>query len=320
MNNSEFKNALHDTKQAAKPLFNLTQGHLAEALAAGLGFRTSAAMWASQAEKMPPFSETAFIDRLGGLAEDPLTAHATAALVAGYRASVTITKRAERFGDIETVYDIAIVVTPPPGQVLPPSVAFRLPEFFNAAGFEKYRVDADYTHRVDDKHAVTRGGLGRKLLDTELQNGRWSGALYIYEQVQRVHPESCLGVVRSAMSRIVLSKLISTVSIDVFKPDTYEVGAWRLVMHVGHVVRDVFPDGTIPFVMPIMSKQRVIVGQYDRAHMPEPAMGQFVDGAFGIDVHTNGMPEAENPVPMEAVRELFQQAVHVRLRSAGITV
>lgn len=320
MIHSEFKNLIHDTMSAAKPLFNLTQGHLAEALAAGLGFRTAAAMAAHDQQPMPPFSESAFIGRLGNLANDKLTAHATAALVAGYRVGVTLTKRAERFGDIETVYDIAIVVTPPIGHVLPPSVTFRLPEFHNVAGIEKYRVDADHTHRVDDKYAVTRDRRGKKLLDTELQNGRWSGALYIYEQVQRVHPESCLGVVRSAMSRIVLSKLISMVTIDVFKPDTYEVGAWRLVMHVGHVVRDVFPDGTIPFVMPTMPKQRVIVGQYDRAHMPEPAMGQFVDGAFGIDVHTNGMPEAENPVPMEAVRELFQQAVHVRLRSAGITV
>jgi hypothetical protein len=320
MIHSEFKDLVHDIKSAAKPLFNLTQGHLAEALAAGLGFRTTAAMAAHDQQPMPPFSETAFIGRLGELANDKLTAHATAALVAGYRASVTLTKRAERFGETVTVFDIAIVITPPAGRTMPSSVVFRLPEFHNTTGTEKYRVVADYTHRVDDKHTVTRSGKGKELLDTELQNGRWSGALSIYEQVQRVHPESCLGAVRSAMARTILSQLISMVAIDVFKPDTYEVGAWRLVMRTGPGVRAVFPDGTFPFVMPTLPKQRIFVGQYDRQHLPLLERGQFVDGMFAIDINSNGVPEDENPVPIEVVRDLFLQAVHVRLKSAGITV
>jgi hypothetical protein len=66
--------------------------------------------------------------------------------------------------------------------------------------------------------------------------------------------------------------------------------------------------------------QRVIIGAYDLAHTPIPAEGRFVDGVFCIDVHTNGMSEKDNTVPMQAVRNLFLQAVHTRLRIAGITV
>jgi hypothetical protein len=200
------------------------------------------------------------------------------------------------------------------------TVPFRLPEFLNADGQEKWRVDADYTHRVDGKHAVTRGGLGRKLLDTELQDGRWSGALYIYDERMRSNPAGCLGSVRAAMARIILSKLITMVTIDVFKPDTYLDGAWRLVMRLGPGVRSVFSEGTIPFILPTLPTQRVIIGAYDRAHMPIPGEGRFVDGVFCIDVHTNGMSEKENPVPIQAVRNLFLQAVHARLKFAGITV
>lgn len=320
MNNPEFNSTVHDVKNAAKPLFNITQGHLTEALAGGLGFKSSAAMRVHEPNPMPPFSETGFIDRLRDLVDDPVTAQAAAALVAGYRIELTLTKRSEPVGAIETVFDISIVVTPPVGRTMPKSVTFRLPEFRNAAGQDKYIVDADYQYNFSDKFAVTRRRNGKDLLNSELQDGRWAGALYIREYVQRVHPGSCLGVVRSAMSRIILSKLVTMVTIDTFRPDTYEEGAWRLVMHAGQAVRDVFSDGTIPFVMPTLPNQRVIVGVYDRAHMPVPEEGRFVDGVFGIDVHSNGMPEDANPVPMETVRDLFLQAIHVRLTSAGITV
>ena len=320
MHKSQFKDWLHEAKNAAKPLFAISRGHLSEALASGLGFRTSAAMWAADADTVSPFSEAAFVDRLEDLADDPLTARAMGALVAGYRLDLTFTKRAERFGELETVFDIAIVVRPPANRDMQSAVPFRLPEFLNAAGQEKWRVDADYTHRVDGKHAVTRGGVGRKLLDTELQDGRWSGALFIYGERMRSNPAGCLGSVRAAMARIILSKLITMVTIDVFKPDTYMDGAWRLVMRVGPGVRAVFSDGSIPFALPTLPTQRVIIGTYDLAHMPIPGEGLFVDGVFGIDVHTNGVSERENPVPMQAVCDLFLQAVHTRLKFAGIAV
>lgn len=319
MQKSDFKSLLHETKNAAKPLFAISQGHLAESLASGLAYRTSAAMWADESDAMIPFSETAFIDRLAILAGDPVKARATAALVAGFRLDLTFTKRTAHFGELETVFDMAIVIRPPDGD-MPLTVPFRLPEFFNATGQEKWRVDANYTHRVDNKHAVTRRGLGRKLLDTELKDGRWSGALYIYDDRARLNPEVCLGSVRAAMAKIILANLITTVTIDVFKPDTYMNGAWRVEMRGGSAVHAVFTDGTIPFLLPTLPKQRVIIGTYDRAHMPIPGEGRFVDGVFGIDVHTNGMPEEQNPVPMETVRELFLQAVRTRLESAGITM
>jgi len=122
------------------------------------------------------------------------------------------------------------------------------------------------------------------------------------------------------MARTILSRLVAMVTVDVFKPDTYMDGAWRLVMRVGHGVRALIPDGVIPFVLPTLPPQRIVIGQYDRAHMPIPGEGRFVDGVFSVDVHSNGMPEASNPVSMVVVRDMFLQAVYARLRFAGITV
>lgn len=48
--------------------------------------------------------------------------------------------------------------------------------------------------------------------------------------------------------------------------------------------------------------------------------GRFIDGVFGIDVHSNGMPGTSNPVLMAFVRDLFLQSVRIRLTSAGIMV
>jgi hypothetical protein len=122
MYKSEFKDKLHEAKNAAKPLFAISQGHLSEALASGLGFRTSAAIWAAESETVSPFSEAVFVDRLTDLTDDPLKAHAVAALVAGYRLDLTFTKRAELLGELETVLNIAIVVRPPSNRVMQPTV------------------------------------------------------------------------------------------------------------------------------------------------------------------------------------------------------
>lgn len=319
MHDVEFQTMIHEIKNAAQPLYRLSLGHLTEAMAVGLGFQGRNGMRAARGTFERLFSERSFISRLTKLT-NPLTARATAALFDGYRATITMAKKPESFLDRETVYSITIAVAPPQGRSMPAFVGFRLPEFFDDTGAEKYRVDADYTHRVDGPDAVTRKREGRKLLDTRLIDGGWSGALYVYDPKQRVAPEGCLGTVRSALARTILAQFAALVGIDVFRPDTYDFGAWRVLMRAGHRVREVFPDGIFRFALPTLSTERFIIGQYDRQHQPLPGEGQFVDGSFAIDVHSNGVAEEDNPVPMEVVRDAFLQAVHARLESAGIAV
>lgn len=91
-------------------------------------------------------------------------------------------------------------------------------------------------------------------------------------------------------------------------------------MRIGHEVRAAIPDGLIPFVLPMLPPQHVIVGVQDHAHLPVPGEGGFVDGVFGIDVCSNEMPEASNSVSMAFVRNLFLQSARARLMSAAIMV
>lgn len=314
----EFQKTVHEVTDAAQMLYRITQGQVAESLAAGLGYKTLNGMRTARGESHRPYSETALVHRLEKLV-NPLTARATSALVDGYRLTMSYKKKPESMLDRETGYDIILEVTPSPGRPMPSFVGFRMPEFFYGdTDLERYRVDADPKYRVDGPDALTRHRAGRKVIHSRLIDGKWTGGLYIYDQQQRLTPETCLGSVRSALARTVLAQFAGPVAIDVYRPDTYQLGAWRVLMRVGNRVRDVFPDGTFAFPLPTLPSERFVIGTYDRQHQPFPDTGRFVDGVCAFDVTSNGMPEEANPVPMETVRDLFIQAVQARLQAAGV--
>lgn len=110
-------------------------------------------------------------------------------------------------------------------------------------------------------------------------------------------------------------RLGDRVLINIFKPDRYEVGAWRVMIKLRDPEALVWAGQPVPFELPELSElpnRRIDSDSKYRAILMKAGGecrmgGKFVDGIWEGDLYTNGCPEAENPTPIEDVRsELLQ--------------
>lgn len=100
-----------------------------------------------------------------------------------------------------------------------------------------------------------------------------------------------------------LNETQGAVSCKIWKPDEYQIGAWRVEVSIPQT------SGTLVFSLPSLQNRSCHADKgYARAVDGE-LRGCFVDGMWLGDVYSNGIAEDENPTKIDAVRNAFIENV-----------
>lgn len=109
-----------------------------------------------------------------------------------------------------------------------------------------------------------------------------------------------------------LQKTESGVSCNIFRPDHYEEGAWRVEIELTSPLADRVPS--LAFSLPELPHRmchpereyvRVIGGKLQ---------GCFVDRHWFGDVYSNGIAESENPTDIDTVKKVILDNIMKALR------
>lgn len=305
----------------AKPFFTVRQGHVCEAIACALGFRSDAALRSSRVDSTQPrfhkFNWTAFTERLSDLHGNERTAYAVATLAEGTTLDIEIKKHPpEKYSRYTHVqYEITATLSDYFGTSFRRELDFHLPTFFSR-GVEPYRVDSWWSHRSDlGDYAVTRHSSGRGLLTGKFIDGVWKGELYVYSSTHQQDDRSCLQSVRAALARSILPAATSVVCCDIWRPDRYDNGAWRVELRLGDSIARQVAGTELFFDIPD-AKHRLFICAEGYGH--PLTRGRFIGGLWLADLYSNSVPESENPTSISAVRSLLLKSVHESLSRAGI--
>lgn len=296
---------------------------LKEAHARGLGFRTEAAL-ADALKTSPELSPTVFdvegfIDRLAELTS-VATAEAISAMLDGVGLDVSIRKypdaRQRAHEHFDVAYDVEVRVTGLPAEALAGDVFFHLPQFGTATRGEPYRIDSAHDRRVTPDYPKTSDG-GRNTLVAKVVDGHWHGGLYIYAPEHQIDDGRCLTSVRAALAQAILPQLplppLGT-RCFIFRPDGYDLGAWRVEVRLAPGVWHYWGVSPFHFDVPQFAKRLFI---FKSCYKVDVDVGRFVDGAWIADLYTNGIAEAENPTGLTQVKRALLSSVNEQIRKAG---
>lgn len=307
-----------DLIEIAKPYFTLNRNQVRQAMAAACGFRNEAAFRAriagDPAWETRTFDHAAFVARLTELTKNPGTAEAVGVLLQGAVLDVSFTDRQAPSHALESTFAMDLSVNGVSPEVLASAPPFYLPQFFNHER-ELYRVDSAAWHRVDTyPYEVTRSRKAQRgLVTAELQNGGWQGGAYVYDAIHRTDSRRWQKSVMAAMARSVLPTLSAGVRCQIFRPDRYAYGAWRVELTLGPGARrHMGPE--FGFLLPRLPKRNwVCAADYGS---PVTA-GRVRDGRWEGDLYTNGIAEDENPTSIVDVHLAVVGALVARLGEAG---
>lgn len=286
---------------------------LTEAHAQGLGFRTQAALAAAfkATPDLPPrkFDKAAFIEGVAALA-DEATAEAISEILDGVSLDITVIKlsdqrqNAGRYADI--VYDVQVRVRGLSAARLDEEVLFHLPEFGLGPSLEPYRVDSAHDCRAITDYRKTRFGAGEATVVAKLVNGEWHGGFYVYAADHQADDAHCIKSLKAALARAILPRLPTRVRCSIFRPDGYQVGAWRVEARLSPGIQRFWSGSPLQFEIPQWATR---IFQMTREFKFGPYEGIFVDGVWKADLYSNGIKEAENPIGLTEVRRALIQCV-----------
>lgn len=318
---TSIKDHQSDLKQRIHALIPLKDSVLKEAHARGLGFRTQAALAAAlkATPQLPAraFSKTDFIFRIAELSDDT-SAEVVAEILEGVEFDISVIKRSEqhqragRFNDI--AYDVVVRVGGISAADLSKDILFHLPEYGREAGIEPYRVDSAHDRRAATDYRKTRFGAGEATLVGKLVGGRWYGGFYVYAPEHQADDTKCIMSLKAGLARAILPQLPTRVRCSIFRPDDYQMGAWRVEMRLPPGVQRFWDGSPFQFNIPQLNKRLFIMPP---GFSVGPSIGHFVDGVWKADLYSNGIEEAENPTSLAEVRQALLQCVDQLVVRAG---
>jgi hypothetical protein len=307
-------------KSAIAENLPVKESHLSEAIARGYGQRTHASLIASLASgntySPADFRHLAFIERLAELSNDRLMAEAAAAAADGIVIDVDITKRspARQRSDIyrDIGYEVLATVNGLSSESREASATFLVPADFSG---HRIRLASASTHKVDGEFAVTRHHNKRDLVTVKLAQGQWEGGLFL-----DIEPDAeDVRLVRSAKAALVreIIQVVSPwVNCRIFRPDTYDHGAWRVELSLGQAARAKIGSAEIIFDIP-QHQTRLVVPDDGYLFDINPPMGKhigkFKNGFWAADIYSNGVPEDKNDRSIAQLRVEFMRNVHTTL-------
>lgn len=102
--------------------------------------------------------------------------------------------------------------------------------------------------------------------------------------------------------------------INIYKPEAYDFGAWRVMMLLRDPTESVWGGHPIPFELPELNKRRISSDkefEYVIIKNGEYKLGGVFDsgGRWCGDVYSNGIFEQDNPTSIESVRTELHKTV-----------
>lgn len=297
-----------DLARRVRDLIPLKDSVLKEAHAVSLGFGSHAAL--KTALKSTPalpareFDKAEFVRRIAEL-NDTTSAEVVAEILDDVQLAISVVKRSEqrqeagRYSDI--AYDVDLVVTlgGRPGAALDNDILFHLPEFGRGAGTEPYRVDSAHDRRAETDYRKTRAEAGQTTLVAKLVSGHWYGGFYVYAPEHQADDTKCIRSLKAALARAILPQLPTRVRCSIFRPDNYQVGAWRVEMRLPPGIQRLWNGSPFQFVLPTLRKRLFVMESGYRFGLDT---GRFVDCVWKADIYSNGVAEAENPTRLAEIK------------------
>lgn len=126
------------------------------------------------------------------------------------------------------------------------------------------------------------------------------------------------GQLRELVEKFVMEnygKLRDRVLVNIFRPDGYDFGAWRVVVKLRDPSEMMIGCTPVPFSVPDLKGRIFIVDPEYRAmvNVPDAADpvfgGHFVDGEWRAHMYSNGFPEDKNPTPIPDVQQELSKSV-----------
>ncbi len=111
-----------------------------------------------------------------------------------------------------------------------------------------------------------------------------------------------------------LSQTEGIVSCEIDRPDGYDFGAWRVEITLGLQTLKRIGSGSVVFTFPTLQNR---IFHHDKGYaraIDGELRGSFVNDKWLGDVYSNGIPEADNPTKIEAVRDALIQSVMRAIR------
>jgi len=315
--------------EIASPYFKLNSDQVSEALVRGIGLGTRSGLHSGHVSRRLPLSQfnlTAFTCRLADLMNSWETAQATQALICGAVLDLQIeiypdSQRQPKYTHVP--YDVRAQlsgVTSPTNSTGP---YITLPEFFSGHGVEKFRVDSATLHRANrDKPELYPRARARDRYTTtaKLINNTWEGVLFVYSSNDKADDAQCLRNVRAAMARSILSSVTEGVHCEIYAPESYDLGAYRIVMRLSELTMDRLDNRFLAFDLPELQGWNPL---------PEPdnldvavkqgggrISGVFKDGVFLCDLYPKGFDAGR--LTAHRVKALLLHAVNARLEILDI--
>lgn len=117
-------------------------------------------------------------------------------------------------------------------------------------------------------------------------------------------------------------RLGDRVLIDIYKPDHYDIGAWRVTIKLRDREALIWNGQPVPFEFPELPERSLVCErEYAAVIVKEGGDcrlgGKFVDGTWKGDLYSNGCLETENPTPVELVRSELLRVVTERVDQFG---
>lgn len=297
-------------------LFHVSNSHLIEALSAAYGFKSHAAFLASKEPvEDDTFNRAAFIARLSTLT-DPLTACSVGVLLDGVTLKIDIQKR--QFQPVREVwYDVRVELS---GYERPVhgDLVFVLPER-DAGSAEPFRIDSTSDHRSQQVEPIVRSAHDGRLLTAQLVDGVWNGGMYVYAVEHQRDDRNSVGWVRAGLARAILSAL-APVRCDVYRPETYEHGCWRVRLVASPQVLSFWNDSSVTFDVPNIPYHRFHLengGYLADIRAGGPQVGRFVDGVWLSDLYPNGQRGLDNLRSARQVQSEIVKSMHAMLTIQG---
>jgi hypothetical protein len=310
-----------ELKRQVNELIPLKESVLKEAYASALGFRTeaalSAALKSSPVLSSRPFDENEFVERIAKLTDDA-TADVVIKVLKGINLDISVVKhlpsrqRAEMHSDI--VYDVDVKLKGISASLLGSEIIFHLPEFGRGAGVEPYRVDSAHDRRAAADYKKTRFGTGQGTLVAKLVQGQWHGEFFVYAPEHQADDTQSIRSLRAALARAILPQLPTQVRCSIFRPDNYQVGAWRIELRLSEGIKRFWGSSPFHFDIPKLPKRFF---QMESDYRADVHLARFVDGVWKADLYTNGVEEVDNPTSIDAVRRALLESIDGVALSAG---
>ncbi|MCX0443426.1 hypothetical protein [Aeromonas veronii] len=296
-----------------------------EAISAGYGFNTHAALIGKFKKdidfsiQLDAFDYLSFIERLFHIHNDIYSVVAIGAIIDGCRLEIKIKKLPYNNKYDNTEYTFTAAVNKHSGERISFPFDFIMP-VFGSGSAEKYRIDSNYMYRRVSvgRYALTRDNLGRNLLNVRADGGEWGGGIFIYSRQYQINDSECLRIISSAVAKRILPAISPRFSIELYRPDSYVHGKWRLNIKLGDVAQACFADGIATLGKAFIEKNRFNYVELKNIDIMKP--DKFNDGVFSADVNTHVIEEDMNSKPIdEAYKELYKETL-AQLTQTGLTI